>query len=305
MSSSSGRPVGRGRQIAIAVPVALVVLVVLVLLARWARGTEAVASFIATYPGAAPQPQGAPVGIPGWIGWQHFLNFFLMVLIIKTGWQIRTTQRPRAHWQANKPGLLTGKRPQRISMDIWLHLVLDAAWLVNGIIFAVLLIVTGHWMRLVPTSWEVFPHALSAGVQYLSLDFPTTSGWAAYNGLQMLAYFVTVFIAAPLAVISGVRLSPAWRTDWKVSKAFPIEVARAIHFPVMVYFVLFIIGHVTLVFTTGALGNLNAMYAARDEVSWVGFWIFAASLAVTVVGWILARPMFTSPIASLSGKVTR
>lgn len=303
--STARQQMSRGKQIAIAVPAALVVLVVAVLIARWARGTGGVESFIASYPGAAPQPEAAPEGIPGWIGWQHFLNFFLMVLIIRTGWLIRTTQRPRAHWQAKKPGLLTGKRPQRISMDIWLHLVLDAVWLLNGVIFVVLLLATGHWMRLVPTSLEIFPNALSAGLQYLSLDFPTTSGWAAYNGLQVLAYFATVFIAAPLAAISGARLSPAWRTEWRLSKIFPIEVARKIHFPVMIYFVLFIIGHVTLVMTTGALRNLNTMYAARDGVSWVGFWIFAASLAITVIGWILARPMFLSPIASLTGKVTR
>ncbi|MGC0142021.1 cytochrome b/b6 domain-containing protein [Pseudactinotalea sp. Z1732] len=303
--STTGRQRSRGKQLAIAIPAALVVLVVVVLLARWLRGMAGVESFIATYGGDAPQPEAAPVGIPGWVGWQHFLNMFLIVLIIRTGWLIRTTQRPKAHWTAKKPGFLWGKRPQRISMDKWLHVSLDVLWVLNGLVFAVLIFATGHWMRIVPTSLEIFPNALSAALQYLSLDIPSHSGWAAYNGLQVLAYFITVFIAAPLAAITGARISPAWKPEWRASRLVPIEAARKVHFAVMVYFVFFIIVHVTLVLTTGVLQNLNVMYAARDEVSWVGLGVFAASLVVTVIGWVLARPVFLSPIASMSGKVTR
>ena len=43
----------------------------------------------------------------------------------------------------------------------------------------------------------MFPNALSVVIQYLSLDWPTENGWVAYNGLQLFAYFVTVFVAAP------------------------------------------------------------------------------------------------------------
>jgi hypothetical protein len=46
------------------------------------------------------------------------------------------------------------------------------------------------------------------------------------------------------------------------------------------------------------------MYGGSDDVSWVGFWIFAASVAVMVGAWFLARPLFLRPIASLMGKVT-
>ena len=62
------------------------------------------------------------------------------------------------------------------------------------------LFVTGQWMRIVPTSWDVFPNAVSAALQYVSLDWPTENGWVNYNALQLLAYFTTVFIAAPLAI---------------------------------------------------------------------------------------------------------
>jgi len=74
-----------------------------------------------------------------------------------------------------------------------------------------LLFVTPQWRRLVPTSWAVFPNALSVLIQYLSLRWPTENGWVAYNGLQLIAYFITVFIAAPAALITGSACRPRCR----------------------------------------------------------------------------------------------
>ena len=84
-----------------------------------------------------------------------------------------------------------------------------------------------------------------------------------------------------------------------------MSVARAIHFPVMIYFVAFIIVHVTLVLTTGALRNLNHMYAARDDEGWLGFAFFAGSVVLMVIGWFAARPSLLAPLAALTGKVRR
>ena len=73
----------------------------------------------------------------------------------------------------------------------------------------------------------------------------------------------------------------------------------------MLYFVAFIVIHVALVFTTGALCNLNAMYASQDADGWLGFWIFVASIVVIAAAWIAARPTVLAPIAGLFGKVGR
>lgn len=258
------------------------------------------------FPGHSELPERAPTGLPAWLGWQHFLNMFFIVLIIRSGWQVRTTTRSKANWIRNNKGLIRTKNPpMKISLDLWFHLTLDALWVLNGIAFFVLLIATGQWMRVVPTTWDVFPNAVSSALQYASLDWPTENGWVNYNSLQVLAYFTTVFIASPLAIITGLRMSGAWPKDAGINRIYPIEAARAVHFPVMLYFVFFIVVHVTLVIATGALRNFNHMYAARDDTSWTGFWIFAASLAVMITAWFLAKPLFMRPIASLMGKVTR
>ena len=131
------------------------------------------------------------------------------------------------------------------------------------------------------------------------------SGWVNYNSLQQLAYFTIVFLAAPVAIATGFRMSGLWpKKAEKLSKAYPIEWARKVHFPVMIYFVLFIIAHVALVFLTGFLANLNHMFASSDAVSWTGFWVFVAALAVIAAGWAAARPLVIAPIAKVFGTVS-
>jgi thiosulfate reductase cytochrome b subunit len=273
---------------------------------RWLLSTQWGVDFLAAFPGEYHLPEGAPVGFPAWLGWQHFFNVFLMVLIIRTGLQVRTEKRPSVFWSPRSNGR------RKISLNLWFHQSLDILWLVNGVIFVVLLFVTGQWLRIVPTSWEVFPNAVSAALQYVSLDWPTENGWVNYNALQQLAYFATVFLAAPLAALTGVRMSGIWpKNATALSKAYPVEWARAVHFPVMLYFVAFIAVHVFLVFATGALRNLNHMYAAQGSVdpnayadNWTGFWLFVASLVVIAAAWVAARPLVLAPIARLFGKVS-
>jgi len=286
---------------------AVVVLFLVVLLAKWLREQPAVQDFLVTYPGHSELPAHAPTGLPAWLGWQHFLNLLFLVLIIRSGWQVRTTTRPKAYWTRNNKGLIKTKgKPAKISLELWFHQSMDVLWMLNGLVFIVLLFATGQWMRIVPTSWDIFPNAVSAALQYASLDWPHENGWINYNALQLLSYFAIVFLAAPLAIITGARMSGAWpKNAKKLNKAYPIEVARAIHFPTMLFFVAFIVVHVVMVLTTGALRNLNHMFAAQDTDSWLGFWFFAAAIVVTVAAWFLARPLFLRPVASAMGSVTK
>ncbi|MGG5174610.1 cytochrome b/b6 domain-containing protein [Pseudarthrobacter sp. J1763] len=305
VKKSSGTTGNQSKRIKVAAIVVAAVVVV-VLLAMWIRSTTFGQDFIQQFPGHSELPAGTPDGLPAWLGWQHFLNAFLLVLIIRSGIQVRTTTRPAAYWTRNNKGLIRTKNaPTKISLELWFHLSLDVLWVLNGLVFAVLIFATGHWVRIVPTSWDVIPNAVSAGLQYASLNWPTENGWSNYNALQLLAYFATVFIAAPLSFLTGLRTSAAWPKKAAINKYFPIEAARAVHFPVMIYFVAFIAVHVFLVLATGVLRNLNHMYGNRDEVSWFGFWIFVISLVVMAGGWLLARPLFLRPVASLMGKVGR
>jgi thiosulfate reductase cytochrome b subunit len=285
------------------VAIALVLLVAAVLAARWLRELPDIQSFIATYPGETEVPDGTPVGFPWWLQWQHALNAFFLVLIVRTGWQIGSGRRPPAFWTRRNDGLIrTPNPPKRHSIHVWFHLVLDALWVANGVLYWVLLFASGQWLRLVPLSWDVIPHALSVFIQYLSLDWPVHNGWIHYNALQLLLYGFTVFVAAPLAFFTGLRLSTIWprALSW-----VPEKPTRTLHVLVMLYFIGFTIVHVGLILATGAVRNLNHMYAGRDDESWIGLVVFAVSLVVILVGWVVARPAVLTRLAALSGTIRR
>ena len=289
------------------VPAILVALFLLVLAARGIRALPAVQSFMRDFPGESKLPEGAPTGFPAWLGWQHFLNSFFILFIIRTGWQVRTTKRPPAYWTRTNTGLLRTKNPPvRIGLHLWLHLSLDTLWILNGVIFFVLIFATGQWVRIVPIHWDIFPNAVSVGIQYASFNWPTENGWVNYNALQTLSYFVITFIAAPLALITGIRMAPGLADRFKrFDRVFPLPVARAIHYPVMLFFAAFIAVHVTLVLVTGALRNLNHMYASRDDYTWWGAGIFAISLIVMAAAWVAVCPAILSSLAGLTGSVRR
>jgi methionine sulfoxide reductase catalytic subunit len=302
-------------------PIGFALLLALVAAAQGLRGIPRVQRFIQQYPGTV-EPPGAEqhAGFPIWVGAQHFITGFLLIFIIRSGLQI-LTDHPRLYWTRNStPGkdwfrmqnpvptdpLWTAKQDSislpgqvglpgirhSIGLARWWHLGTDTLFVLNGLLFYVLLFATGRWQRLLPPSWDVLPNAASVVLQYLSLHWPTENGWVAYNSMQLLAYFLTVFVAGPLALITGLGMSPALSTRFKaVSRRLSIQTARSLHFLVMVWFLLFIAIHITLVFTTGLLRNLNHIYAGRNDDSWVGFWIFAISIAVFVVAWVAATPL--------------
>jgi methionine sulfoxide reductase catalytic subunit len=299
-------------------PIGFVALIVLVAAAQGLRNMTAVQRFIVRYPGTIVSPQTHP-GLPWWVDAQHFLNIFFLIFIVRAGIQI-LADHPRLYWTRHcTPGrdwfriqkpvpedpLWTAKADSvslpkhfglpglrhSIGLARWWHLGVDILWTLNGVVFYVLLFSTGEWRRIVPTTWKVFPSAASVLIQYLSLHWPTATGWTAYNGLQLLAYFVTVFVAAPLALITGLGMSPALSTRIKwVSRRLSIQVARSLHFLVLVWFLFFIVTHVSLVFTTGLVRNLNHIYADRNDASWIGFGVFCGVMALLVVTWVAATP---------------
>lgn len=287
--------------------------------AQYLRGIPVVEAFVRAHPGIGfATPFASPM--PAWLRVQHFLNLFFLIFIIRAGLQI-LADHPRLYWTRHStPGrewlrmqkevppvrLWTAKQDSltlpphlglpgvrhSIGLARWWHLGVDTLWLANGIVFYVLLFTTGEWRRIVPTNWQVFPDAASVLLQYLSLNWPANDSWVAYNGLQALAYFVTVFIAAPLALVTGLGMSPALSTWFHgISRRLSIQAARSLHFLVLCWFLFFIFVHVTLVFATDMLRNLNHIYAGTNAADWVGFGIFAVSMAVVTVAWLAATPL--------------
>ena len=143
-----------------------------------------------------------------------------------------------------------------------------------------------------PTSWVVFPNALSTALQYLSLNFPVEHTWTVYNGLQQLTYFVTIFIAGPLAFLTGVMQGPAFSNKLGgFARFLNRQLARTIHFAVLTWFLFFIFAHTTLVFITGLRKNLNYMFAGVNDASWAGFLMYIPFMIVLIAIWFMVTPL--------------
>lgn len=287
--------------------------------AQQLRTLPVVQEFIAQYPGTGNFGPPVTEGFPWWLRYQHFFNFFLMLFMIRSGLQI-LADHPRLYLDSDcTPGRewfrFRGPVPSdrvwtakddSVTLPGWLglpgirhsiglarmwHFSLDTLWLPNGIIFYVLLFSTDQWQRLIPQSWDIIPNSISTAIQYASLNFPPAAGWLQYNGLQQIAYFLTIFVAAPLAMITGICQAPAIAARFRLAKG-PLnrQVMRTVHFGVLAYFVSFFLAHVVMVFSTGLLRNLNHITRGVDEVSWRGFGLFAIGISLVVVSWIAASP---------------
>jgi thiosulfate reductase cytochrome b subunit len=284
---------------------AVVLAVIVVVVARIVRFSAAGEAFVGTWSGAAPQLAGTPVGFPAWSAWQHGLNAVFLLFAVRSGWRIHRADRPSTFWTRRNDGRIrTRNAPIRIAIDLWSHFVADTLWVLNGVLFVVLAGVTGHWARIVPTDWAVVPQAVSAGLQYASFAWPTEDGWVDYNALQQLSYFLVVYVAGPIAIITGLRAAPGFAARLRfLDRRFPLRVSKTIHRWTMWFFVAFTVVHVFLVLATGALRNLNHIYAVRDDQTPAGLLVFAVSIVLTVALVLALRPPVVRWVAARTGTV--
>ena len=130
-----------------------------------------------------------------------------------------------------------------------------------------------------PSGWGRSLHFLSAwvavltGALYVSRGVLTrhftTHFVRTYNVLQRLAYTCVVFVLFPLMIWSGLAMSPA------ITSVIPAAVtllggqqsARTIHFVVALVLVLFLAGHVLMVFLAGFTSTMRAMIVGRPRAT--------------------------------------
>ena len=302
-----------------ALPIGGTALIILIALAQSLRELPGIKAFIEHYPGIAQSAPSVDSGFPWWLQLQHFVNMFFMLFIMRAGIQI-LADHPRLYWKRDctpgtdwfrfqvpvPKGRVWTSKDDAVSIPGWLglpgvrhslglarwwHFSINLLWVINGALFYVLLFSTDQWRRLVPLTWDVFPAALSTAIQYASLNFPVDHSWTRYNGLQQLSYFATVFVAAPLSIVTGVMQSPAIsnKLGW-FGRVCNRQAMRSVHFLSFAWFVLFILMHGIMVFVTGLRQNTNHMFGGVDNASWTGFPLFVLAMTVMIAAWLIASP---------------
>lgn len=100
------------------------------------------------------------------------------------------------------------------------------------------------------------------------LRFPTSKAALHYNVLQKASYVTVIFLLIPLAIFTGLTLSPGMNAAWP----WLIEIfggrqsARSIHFIVAWLLAAFFLIHMAMVLLSGPLNNLRAIITGRFRV---------------------------------------
>jgi methionine sulfoxide reductase catalytic subunit len=229
----------------------------------------------------------AALSFPGWLRVTHFINLLFIGLLIRSGIQIlaahprfywRDDSNPKKAWLAltrkkipeNKlytsmddeisvSPLLAQPGKKNLGLGRHWHFFVIIFWLLNGVIYIVLLFATGEWARLIPTSWDIFPRAWQTLLTYLTLHIPPASDFRPYDPLQQLAYAAVVFLLAPFMLLTGATMSPAIeaRYPWYLKLFGGRQAGRSLHFLSMLAFVAFIIVHTALVLIVHFQDNIR------------------------------------------------
>jgi thiosulfate reductase cytochrome b subunit len=144
------------------------------------------------------------------------------------------------------------------------------AWLfvLNGLAYVLYAILSGHARRdLAPTRGEL-EHIGPSISEHIRFRFPKGEEARHYNVLQKLAYLAVIFGLLPLAILSGLTMSPG------LDAAFPFlldlfggrQSARAVHFLCASGIVLFVLVHVFMVLISGVWNNLRSMITGRYAI---------------------------------------
>lgn len=254
----------------------------------------------------------ATIHLPAIIVILHLINLFCLIILIRSGIQI-LYDHPKLYWTDHtsdenwwirfgkvvqpKDRLWTARDeaeapPKHLlalpggnhNLGAGRHWHFSAAivWVLTGIVYVSYLVATGSWNRIVPTSWDIIPQAITVMGNYLTLNILAEG--ATYNALQQLSYAVVIFVLAPLQILTGLAMSPALTGRYPgFLKLFGgrRQLARSLHFIVMVIFSLFILVHLTMTIGFHFYDSIKRFVTGSTEID------FAAALTAFLMLTIL------------------
>lgn len=226
-----------------------------------------------------------PLSYPWWLRITHWFNFFFIILLFRNGYELIMTH-PRFYWNDDaEPGeewVRVGDEPRSTEFDkeaiegedLWAaedeidppsalislpgrdavgmgrhwHFWGAIGWTVCGVLYVGMLVVSGEYQRLVPTTWAIFPQAWDDLLTYAQFQVPHAEG---YNALQQLTYFSVVFLLSPLMIVTGLLQAPAFRAHFPKWFAENRQLNRSLHFIGFIAFNVFLFGHIALVAVHG------------------------------------------------------
>ena len=141
------------------------------------------------------------------------------------------------------------------------------AWILlfNGLVYFSYL-ARRHIRDLWPSRADIraIPRAI---VDHARLRFPRGDEALHYNVLQKLAY-LSVVVAFPILILAGLTMSPAMDSafPWLLALFGGRQAARAAHFLLATYLVVFVVVHLVMVVLSGPINNMRSMITGRYRI---------------------------------------
>ena len=224
-----------------------------------------------------------PGFFPMWVVITHFLNLFFMLLLFRSGFEVLSAF-PKLYWHDDSPPgrewlrlsktaygadsrkpwssldeeeswsplvALPGKK--NLGLGRHWHFMSIQFWILTGAVYIVMVFVTGYWHYLVPQHWSLVPDSIKSIGVYLQFELPAKIPGQPFEPAQKLAYFIVIFIMAPLQIASGAAMSPSVlaRFPWYGKLFGGKQGARSVHFLLMCAFAAFIVVHTAMVIVHG------------------------------------------------------
>ena len=152
------------------------------------------------------------------------------------------------------------------------HFFFAWAWVINGVLYLAWSLATQHLSRdlaMRRRDWRNIPDSIR---DHLRFRHPVGDEAARYNPLQKLAYMSVIFVLAPLAVLTGLAMSPQMGAvlGWWLELVGGRQSARTLHFIAMGLFIVFTLIHVLMVVYAGPVNELRSMITGRFRVRYPG-----------------------------------
>src|SRR5579863_2924723 len=208
----------------------------------------------------------------------HWITTFCFFALLLSGIEI-IISHPRFYWgetgnpmtpslfdipiPASRPWVQTGYGYVLPDQNGWSRsLHFEAAWAVilTGLVYVISGLLGRHFRKnLLPARSSLTWRAV--------FERPDEAEARSYNVVQRLAYLIVIFVLFPLAIWTGLAMSPA------VVSVLPILVtvfggtqsARTVHFFVSLLLVLFFLIHVVMVYRAGFRNRTRAMITGRGS----------------------------------------
>lgn len=212
---------------------------------------------------------------PRLVRWSHWINGPVLLIMIISGLQIywaydtpEDSYKIRIgdwvlfqffpEWFYNSFGL----KSQLATGMAW-HFFFMWFFLINGLIYATYTAVSGEWRDLLPNR-RTPRQAFQTVLHDMKIRKAPPEQDGKFNGAQRLAYTGTVSMGLG-SVLTGLAIWKAVQLGWLTSLLGGYENARALHFILMIGYVLFFVIHVAQVAKAG-WNNFRAMVTGYELV---------------------------------------